>query len=331
MRAKWSKQKSLTLICLAALGVIFVLSPITIGMLFWLGDSASSVQTFLVLLLLSILVAAVFYVLLGHSEALVSGSLCGINFEVLGPVAAALAFLVVTVGALNLMPASGTRTVRIVLLYDEQQLATRFTITPTLPGQDIGPRESINNVVTVELPVGITEIPLLALACNGYRLSDPPPFAIKNNLVQLNVSKTSPPPPRRPTAYPDPRSLFNDFPSLNSIVQVPKFSAVDVTFFYRNITSKDLRLLVLDCSHYLSDTAAPGSAWLDWPLPPGDEYQQFDRFERLGETTGWFCFAVEDQSGNAYPLKCINVFANPTPRMTIFEHPDGGYELQLDE
>ena len=320
------------------LGVIVLLAVI-FGAFAWLIASkeggVNQIQLYVFIAIFSFLTMFAMFAVFSTSTAEVWGKKSGINFRIVGPPAA---FFISLFVFWEIAPGPETRTVRAIVMYQGQQLAKDFTITPTIPGQQIGSRRSENFQAMLELPSHISQIPELVLALPGYRLKSKGPFAIEDQLIRLDVVHVGSIPPALPGERPN-TSIFKDLPSRSDLEDKigiavgtgEKHGAHELQ--YRNTTDESLRLLILDCSrHYLiQDKRLEGEeAWLDFPFDPSEEFKGFDHFEN---STGWYCFAVMDKDRHVHaliPMACINVFKTPVTTLTVTSSNPGMYEAKWE-
>lgn len=312
--------------------LVVVLLVALLGVFSWavlqFGRGLTPQQFFGFVALLSFIATIPLFFIFKTSTAEVWGEKSGVSFKLGGPVAG---FVIVFAALWSMRPGPESRTVKVILVHNGQQLGGAFSIIPTIPGVDVGRRRAQNSQVSMQIPAHITQIDSILFDMPGYRVKDPAPFKIGDNgVVMLELVETEPGPPAKPSERHS-SAMFRDLPTREAVEKPGKHPAKECGLFYRNMTDQKLTLLILDCSrHYrILDAKESGEqAWLYFPFDPSEN---FEYYQRLDNSTGWYCFAVIDEDGKAHPLSPLsakNLCEKKITKMTVTSPREEVYEVR---
>jgi hypothetical protein len=228
---------------------------------------------------------------------------------------------------LVLLPsASEYQTVSVYLQHRKQPLLRDFELIVFIPGLNPIRERGHDGAASLQLSSHLKIIESLVVKCPGFSLRDRGPFSIARGRLLLVMVENASPAPLLPEQFPS-EDAIADRPSKEQLTVPPRFKPTEVTFRYKNLTDRNLRLLLFNCSRHIQPpkgNLVPRSPWMDWEFLARDEFQTFDRFEG---SSGWFCFFVYTWTDlldgrNNFPLGCKNIFERRITMLTVTETGD---------
>jgi len=176
-----------------------------------------------------------------------------------------------------------------------------------------------NGQATVSVPAGTVKFDSIVLNDPEYTPYSQGPFPITaSRTVDVAVTKKQAP-PLDADEFPDPNPELNKISEKLSSPPRRAVQAEDVELIYRNETSRDLNLIILDCSAYLSSGRTTG--WKHFPLSPSANFQIYKRFV---EGSGWYLFySLERSTGKKSFLGAKDLFQKAKNKLVIKESPGG--------
>lgn len=262
------------------------------------------------------------------SSATLEGAIGGTKFRFTGSAAIGLA---IYFGLYKFVPEPEFRTISFYLEQQDRPLIIDFEATVFIPGINPIHARGHDGEASFQLLSYIGELDRINVSCIGFRMKDNGPFKIHKQRVIVQMVKREDPAPLRPDEMPSEHAI-PDMPTLEMVAQPPKVEPKDVTFRYKNSTSKELQLFVFSCSRYYrgkTDGLVPNIPWLIWDFPARNEFLTYDKFQ---EGTGWFCFFVKNKQptadGKMYYLGRRNLFQTRLATLVVSETRDSQRRFQ---